>query len=326
MSNNNGKGREIFYGVIGVATLVVAIIGATFAYFTASATNNTAITGNAASINFGLAVARAETNDTAGLIPMSNNMVEAAVSDASGNGVCVDDNNNAVCQVYSVTVTNNSSANIFLDGYVNLDGGLSTPDEFSDLDGVAGDPTTDTGMRWAQVFCTGEADTLECSTAGNSTVATSPATVMTSIDAAEDDTGYNQANILTTGVTTQSAITGAGTTTYDIINKNYIRISGHTDGETYTHADDVASALVFNQNLGAQDAVDDSDEVVLYFVVWLSESGTNQNPEGAEGTAGQGFFTGSVTFISAAGSEVSASFNGYTRVAPTDTASPDVGA
>ncbi len=36
MENKNGQG--IFYGVIGVATLVVAIIGATFAYFSASAT------------------------------------------------------------------------------------------------------------------------------------------------------------------------------------------------------------------------------------------------------------------------------------------------
>lgn len=41
---NNGRG--IFYGVIGVATLIVAIIGATFAYFTASAsTDEGAITG-----------------------------------------------------------------------------------------------------------------------------------------------------------------------------------------------------------------------------------------------------------------------------------------
>ena len=35
---NNGRG--IFYGVIGVATLIVAIIGATFAYFSASITKN----------------------------------------------------------------------------------------------------------------------------------------------------------------------------------------------------------------------------------------------------------------------------------------------
>ena len=35
---NNGKG--VFYGVIAVATLIVAIIGATFAYFTASANSS----------------------------------------------------------------------------------------------------------------------------------------------------------------------------------------------------------------------------------------------------------------------------------------------
>ena len=38
MENRNGQG--IFYGVIGVATLVVAIIGATFAYFNAQAQTN----------------------------------------------------------------------------------------------------------------------------------------------------------------------------------------------------------------------------------------------------------------------------------------------
>ena len=39
MEENNRKGTGVFYAVVGVATLVVAIIGATFAYFSASATN-----------------------------------------------------------------------------------------------------------------------------------------------------------------------------------------------------------------------------------------------------------------------------------------------
>lgn len=38
MEEENRKGPGVFYAVIGVATLVVAIIGATFAYFSASAT------------------------------------------------------------------------------------------------------------------------------------------------------------------------------------------------------------------------------------------------------------------------------------------------
>ena len=67
---NNGKG--IFYGVIGVATLVVAIIGATFAYFTASASNNNTITGNMATVKLALAVEKVTTVDETkgGMIPM----------------------------------------------------------------------------------------------------------------------------------------------------------------------------------------------------------------------------------------------------------------
>lgn len=37
MEENNRKGPGVFYAVVGVATLVVAIIGATFAYFSAAA-------------------------------------------------------------------------------------------------------------------------------------------------------------------------------------------------------------------------------------------------------------------------------------------------
>ena len=61
------------------------------------------------------------------------------------------------------------------------------------------------------------------------------------------------------------------------------------------------------------------DAQVYYIVVWLSETGTNQ-------TAGSGvtntpsttanFFQGTVTFISAQGSEVTATFSGHTRVTP----------
>ena len=58
MNEQRNNGRGIFYGVIGVATLVVAIIGATFAYFTATASNETAITGNMATINLGLTVTK----------------------------------------------------------------------------------------------------------------------------------------------------------------------------------------------------------------------------------------------------------------------------
>lgn len=47
MEENNRKGPGVFYAVVGVATLVVAIIGATFAYFSAQAsTGQEDIKGN----------------------------------------------------------------------------------------------------------------------------------------------------------------------------------------------------------------------------------------------------------------------------------------
>lgn len=38
--NNNSKGQTIFLSVVGIATLLVAIIGATFAWFSATVTGN----------------------------------------------------------------------------------------------------------------------------------------------------------------------------------------------------------------------------------------------------------------------------------------------
>ena len=109
---NNGKG--VFYGVVGVSTLVVAIIGATFAYFTATADNTNIIKGNMSTIQFDVSVTKMTDVDVSrkGLIPMSNNMVEQALTKNASDdtkGICVDDNGNAVCQVYKIKVTNSST-------------------------------------------------------------------------------------------------------------------------------------------------------------------------------------------------------------------------
>ena len=82
MNEQRNNGRGIFYGVIGVATLVVAIIGATFAYFTASASNNATITGNMATVKLSLSVEKVTDVDEklGGMIPMSNGMVEQSVN------------------------------------------------------------------------------------------------------------------------------------------------------------------------------------------------------------------------------------------------------
>ena len=77
----NRKGTGVFYAVVGVATLVVAIIGATFAYFSASATNDTDLKGTTAS-GASLAIAITKVSDEAtakNMIPMLSRSEERRV-------------------------------------------------------------------------------------------------------------------------------------------------------------------------------------------------------------------------------------------------------
>lgn len=124
MENHNGKG--IFYGVIGVATLVVAIIGATFAYFSATDTDDSTIQGEAATAGLTLTVEKVSTGATNGLIPMGDGTVDASkypnVLDKAlkATTMCVDANNNTVCQVYKLTVKNDGTSTAIFDGTLEL--------------------------------------------------------------------------------------------------------------------------------------------------------------------------------------------------------------
>ena len=100
---NNGQG--IFYAVIGVATLVVTIIGATFAFFTATASsNNDAISTGAAVISLDLQENRDGIKSD--LIPMDETNSKFASVVGDGDGDCKDDNGNNICSVFQFTLTN----------------------------------------------------------------------------------------------------------------------------------------------------------------------------------------------------------------------------
>lgn len=328
--------NNVFYAVIGVATLMIAVIGATFAYYTATATDATTLKGNMATIKFDLDVKKVTDKDNTrgGLIPMSNNMIEQALTKnaaVSGKGICVDDNGNAVCQVYKITAVNASTASMFLDGYVTLSGGSGTPADYS----ASG--SNKTTMRWAQVFCSAESSNLvtACTTAGKSTVRATkdiPFSALGGTSVKGD--GLNKGEIKSARADVTYAQTDATNAAviqgnrYEVIKQNYIRVSDHTAGDySYKRVNDTTSALVYNQYLEANDNVAGNntgtssstfkDAQVYYIVVWLSENGHNQT-QGATGASENlaNFFQGNVTFISAQGSEVTATFSGHTRVTP----------
>jgi len=334
---------NIFYGVIGILVLMVAVVGATFAYFTATASNNV-LTGNMATIQFDVTVQKVSNADNIiGMIPMSNNMMEKALK--SSKGICVDDNNNAVCQIYKITVINQSSAALLVDGYVTLTGGSGTPKDWNTVTDAEKDLTrewlysaagAETTMRWAQAFCSSEDATsgmvTSCTTAGASTSRTDSTVTIDGIGGTNvAANGFNRTEILTTTaqMTTTAKINGNNNT---VINKNYIRISDHLATDTtYSRTEDVTSALVFSQFLKADDKIAGNntgtsstameDAQVYYIVIWLSENGNNQTA-GATGaaSAANAFYQGKVKFVSAQGSEVTAAFADHVRVTPNTSA------
>ena len=148
----NKKGSEVFLGVIGVATLVVAIIGATFAYFSADArSGNEAI--NVASTELSIAyddntdglrtdlipseeeyalyagtnpewIAKTQLKDADGEL-----MVDEDDEPIMGKGECIDDNGNAICSTYTFTIANpNLTTTLDVTGQV-----FTTLNEFANL-------------------------------------------------------------------------------------------------------------------------------------------------------------------------------------------------
>ena len=106
----NKKGNGIFLGVIGVATLIVAIIGATFAYFSASTNSaDNAIRVNSTQLSLGYSddTSKLKTN----LIPATDEIAKFGATDTAhinSKGACIDDNGNEVCGVYDFFVGNPS--------------------------------------------------------------------------------------------------------------------------------------------------------------------------------------------------------------------------
>ena len=134
MENNMNNERKnntygVFYGVIGVATLIITIIGATFAYLTA-ATNSTvnAVTATGAEIT--LAYTDVKTGLNTDLIPINEALPQFAkgtFSPTDGKpaysfvGIddvdCRDVNGNNICSVYTFTVTNHITIYFFVFTY-----------------------------------------------------------------------------------------------------------------------------------------------------------------------------------------------------------------
>jgi len=117
--NPSKKERTILMlSVVGVLTLIVAIAGATYAFFQINA-EGVGIGGTAATIDVDVDVTLSSTAATGKMVPQLDSAIQSAVT-GTANGSCVDGNGNTVCKVYTITVTNNSTSNVSLNGKLTL--------------------------------------------------------------------------------------------------------------------------------------------------------------------------------------------------------------
>ena len=117
---DNNKSRGIFLGVLSVATLIVSIIGATFAYFVANASGNTGKV-QAGAANVAGTLTLTETVDyRQNMIPVTEEIMKTSykrteAATGTGTGICEGYSaagGNTVynlCSIYQFTVSNTAS-------------------------------------------------------------------------------------------------------------------------------------------------------------------------------------------------------------------------
>jgi len=138
MERNQDNGRGMFYAVIGVATLIITIIGATFAYLTA-ATNSAANAVTASGAKIELTYNDVKTGLNTDLIPINEALPQFAkgtFSPTDGDpaysfvGIddidCRDINGNNICSVYTFTVTNSTKVDVSQRVFVRMTPNVNT--------------------------------------------------------------------------------------------------------------------------------------------------------------------------------------------------------
>lgn len=124
---NNNKGRDIFFGLVALATLIVAIVGATLAYFAVMASSNEgAINATAATVSITYRDGQQVTTQADKLIPADFNVVQGIyerniknleakdIAELDSQNLCVDDSEGKfqVCSVYRFTIKSDNTREV----------------------------------------------------------------------------------------------------------------------------------------------------------------------------------------------------------------------
>ena len=126
---NDNRSRDIFYGVVAVATLIIALVGATLAYFSISSSSDEgAVAAKAATVSINYEDGKDVIAQADELIPATWDVVKKVyekhaeeidtwVADGTTEleerpNVCVDDNEKEVCSIYRFSVSSDIERSI----------------------------------------------------------------------------------------------------------------------------------------------------------------------------------------------------------------------
>ena len=121
--------KKKMYMIFGIVMLIIAIAGSAYAYY--SATASATISGTAGGGNLTINVEKLSTSATGSLVPMDNDVTtlnKAILGEGNTSGsfdntkACIDKNGYTACQIYKITISNNSKVSINLNGGVSLRG------------------------------------------------------------------------------------------------------------------------------------------------------------------------------------------------------------
>lgn len=110
--------RKVIYTITLVILLIAVVVGATYAYFSATAKSDSDIKGNTLDVNLGLSAKKisATGSKSENLIPIYDGSISGYASQletaAQSKYNCVDKYNYTVCQIYEVTISNSGTNDI----------------------------------------------------------------------------------------------------------------------------------------------------------------------------------------------------------------------
>lgn len=105
---------------------MITTTGGTYAYFTIGASNNNKISGTAATADLSLSVEETlpKKKNTGSMVPQRESALATAMNTSNA---CVDGNTNIVCKVYTIKVTNNSTAQVKVNGTITFANSTNMP-------------------------------------------------------------------------------------------------------------------------------------------------------------------------------------------------------